>query len=98
MSNTDESKITDDINVEAIKANYEHNYEYKERKSPARRKVIAINVSKGMEAKEFDSMSKCSKAINVNVGLIKNIADRKKKYKSAKSKENGDIFVFRYSE
>ena len=58
------------------------------------RKIVATNLTTG-DDKFFNSIYQASKALQINAGSIKLIADGKRK--TAKSKLNGNKYSFKYS-
>ena len=58
------------------------------------RKIVATNLTTG-DNKFFNSIYQASKALQINAGSIKLIADGKRK--TAKSKLNGNKYSFKYS-
>ena len=58
------------------------------------RKIVATNLANGFE-RFFDSIYQTSKALQINCGSIKLIAEGKRK--TAKSKSTGNRYTFKYS-
>ena len=63
------------------------------RKNPKRVKVINLFTKKETN---FKSLYSAGKMLGINHGLVKNICEGKKYYKSATSKTNGQKYTFKY--
>ena len=61
------------------------------------KKVIAINLETG-EKQIFISISIAGKKLGINIGNISSICRKRKHYKTAKSKLNGQKYSFNYSD